>query len=510
MNKFKEFFANNTWNFKLKDNKYYIMVLDRFRHLKELSSHMPSLKKLKEQIKERLNKMKFLFTQQFYLTLKLSAGIAIIFVAFHRFCIFLHKRKNVLKEGKRNHVHGILFGMRKNKKIVYSPTQQEGHTIVLGSSGTGKSSAILIPTLNSLNNDDTCLAIDIAGDICKNVSLPNKIVYEPADATSIPYNVFASIDRFKNIDDKNQALEQLAFQLMPDDEKASDASRFYTTEGRKILTASLIAFYHQGMDFINICEKIVFSSWKDLFIDIDESNCPKASQYINSFQGASEINTAGCKQSCDAVLKLFATNEQIKKTVRRPDKGEPCFSPDTLETNSVFVVIQDYCLKLYAPLLHLITSQCFEFFSQRNTQATHTILLALDEFASFGYLDMTDALRKLRKKHVRIMVLSQSLADLDLIYGSEERKAMINNFRFRVLLGATDADTQEYFSKLIGYKITTRRGVSRSGRGKTTSVTETKDYAVEPSSLAQLKNDLIVLSDDGYEKLQKNYYFKKR
>lgn len=123
---------------------------------------------------------------------------------------------------------------------------------------------------------------------------------------------------------------------------------------------------------------------------------------------------------------------------------------------------------------------------------------------------MTDALRKLRKKHVRIMVLSQSLADLDLIYGSEERKAMINNFRFRVLLGATDADTQEYFSKLIGYKITTRRGVSRSGRGKTTSVTETKDYAVEPSSLAQLKDDLIVLSDDGYEKLQKNYYFKKR
>lgn len=273
---------------------------------------------------------------------------------------------------------------------------------------------------------------------------------------------------------------------------------------------SLIAFYHQGMDFINICEKIVFSSWKDLFFDIDESNCPKASQYINSFQGASEINTAGCKQSCDAVLKLFATNEQIKKTVRRPDKGEPCFFPDTLETNSVFVVIQDYCLKLYAPLLHLITSQCFEFFSQRNTQATHTILLALDEFASFGYLDMTDALRKLRKKHVRIMVLSQSLADLDLIYGSEERKAMINNFRFRVLLGATDADTQEYFSKLIGYKITTRRGVSRSGRGKTTSVTETKDYAVEPSSLAQLKDDLIVLSDDGYEKLQKNYYFKKR
>ena len=186
MNKFKEFFSNNNaWNFQFKDNKYYIKLLDTFRYLKELSSHIPSLKKLKEQIKERIDKMKFLFTQQFYIILKLSAGIAVILIAFQRFCIFLHKQKNVLKEGKRNRVHGILFGIRKNKKIVYSPTKQEGHTIVLGSSGTGKSSAILIPTLNSLNNDDTCLAIDIAGDICKNVSLPNKIVYEPADATSI-------------------------------------------------------------------------------------------------------------------------------------------------------------------------------------------------------------------------------------------------------------------------------------------------------------------------------------
>ena len=508
MNVLKGLFdTNNSWINEFKNSNHYIQILNKMKHLKNLS--FPNLNTLKNEIKERMNKMKFFFTQQFYFLTKLFAGTALIFIFFQWFRTALKKSKSVLKEGKKNHVNGIIFGIRKNNKLVYSPTQQEGHTIVLGSSGTGKSSAILIPTLNSLNNDDTCLAIDIAGDICKNVNLPNKIIYEPSDESSIPYDVFASIDYLKNFDDKNEALEQLAFHLMPDDEKASDASRFYTTEGRKILTASLIAFYHQGFDFIDICEKVVFSSWKDLFISIDQSNCHKASQYINSFEGASEINTAGCKQSCDAVLKLFATNELIKKVIRRPKKGEDFFAPETLENNNVFVIIQDYHLKLYAPLLHLITVQCFEYFSRRPSHATHTILLALDEFASFGYLDMTDALRKLRKKHVRIMVLSQSLADLDLIYGTEERKAMINNFRFRVLLGATDADTQEYFSKLIGYKITTRRGISRNGKNKTTSLTETKDYAIEPSSLSQLKNNLILLSDDGYETLKKNYYFNK-
>ncbi len=50
------------------------------------------------------------------------------------------------------------------------------------------------------------------------------------------------------------------------------------------------------------------------------------------------------------------------------------------------------------------------------------------------------------------MVLTQSLADLDMIYGKDERKAMLGNFKFTVLLGCKDAETQEYFSKMIGEK----------------------------------------------------------
>ena len=80
------------------------------------------------------------------------------------------------------------------------------------------------------------------------------------------------------------------------------------------------------------------------------------------------------------------------------------------------------------------------------------ILFCLDEFASFGKLQITESLRKLRKRHIRIMVLTQSLADLDMIYGKDERKAMLGNFKFTILLGCKDTETQEYFSKMIGDK----------------------------------------------------------
>ncbi|WP_363140318.1 type IV secretory system conjugative DNA transfer family protein [uncultured Holdemanella sp.] len=296
--------------------------------------------------------------------------------------------------------------------------------------------------------------------------------------------------------------------MMPDNDDFSDASQFYNTEGRKILTASLIAFYFAGYDFIDTCKMVFQSSWKDLFSRIDETKNQDAIQYINSFEGASEQNTSGCKQACDAVIKLFATNETIQKSIGRPVDGSEGFDPSKLETKNVFVVIDDSKLKLYAPLLHLITAQCLEFFSERSNESKTNILFCLDEFVSLGKLEITDALRKLRKKHVRIMILTQSMADIDLLYGKSERMAMMNNFSFKVILEASDTETQDYFAKLIGYKPTKKKSVSTSNVNTTKTLADDKEWIIEPAKLARLGDSLILLYREGYKLLKKNFYFK--
>lgn len=417
----------------------------------------------------------------------------------------LDKRKTQLKKTFKSKAHGAVFG-KQGLKVIYSPTNQEGHIAVFGGSGLGKTSALLIPTLRSWTG--TSFTIDISGDICKNVNMPNKMIYEPANPDSLPYNIFGPIDRLKSEDDKNEALEELAFLMMPDDEKMADTAKFFNTEGRKILTAALIAFYHAGMDFIPICEKIVASSWKDLFNAIDSTNYDKAIQYINSFEGANEQNNAGCKQSADSILKLFATNERVKRTIRRPYSQEVAFTPSKLEKYNVFIVVDDSKLKLYAPLLHIITAQSLEYFSNRSNDSKTTILFCLDEFASLGRMEITDALRKLRKKHVRIMMLTQSMADIDLIYGHDERMAMMNNYRFKVVLGADDTDTQEYFAKLIGYQDTTKHSTSSNANQTTHTESEAKEWVIEPADLARLGKNLVLLHPDGHMVLKKNFYYK--
>lgn len=240
---------------------------------------------------------------------------------------------------------------------------------------------------------------------------------------------------------------------------------------------------------------------------IDHDVQAKALQYVTSFAGTSERNTAGCKQACDTAIRLFATNPHIKKSVGRPQKGREAFVPEQLEEKNVYVKIQDAKLELYAPLLHIITAQCMDYFSYRANNHQNTILFCLDEFASFGRLDITAALRKLRKKHVRIMILTQSMADIDMIYGKDERMAMLNNFTYKVVLGCSDSDTQEYFSRLIGEQNAYRKGISKNGRQITNSKTEVRERIVPPAELARLGRKLILLTSGEYYILRKNFYF---
>ena len=389
---------------------------------------------------------------------------------------------------------GVLFG-KKFGLLAYSPEQDEGHILVLGPSGTGKTSALLIPTLRSWQG--TALVVDISGDISANVNTPNKIVFDPTSENCIPYDVFASINEVTDDTERQERLEQLAYLLLPDKANDSEAGIFFAKNGRKMITAALICYYGMGWGFVEICEHFLGHDWRGLLNDIAQRKNKIANMYISSFVGASEQNTAGCKQAADDALKLFATNEKIKNALRKSASYEPSISPATLETNSVYIYIPDEKLKIYGDLLRIITAQSMEYFSSRPKEHTQMILFCLDEFASFGKLQITEALRKLRKRHIRIMVLTQSLADLDMIYGKDERKAMLGNFKFTVLLGCKDTETQEYFSKMIGEK---RSPLETDSSAKPQPI-------IKPADLAHLEQDLFVICDDGAIRLRKNFYF---
>ena len=110
------------------------------------------------------------------------------------------------------------------------------------------------------------------------------------------------------------------------------------------------------------------------------------------------------------------------------------------------------------------------------------------------------------------MILTQSMADIDEIYGKSTRSAMFNNFAYKVVLGATDVETQKYYSDLIGMEDREKVSVTNNGAFLSPNYSETKSterrYIIEPAELANLGTDLIVLYPGGYKRLKKNFYFK--
>lgn len=435
-----------------------------------------------------------------------AAIIGIILIIFR--CIYMRRRKSgYLSTARVGHGHGIIFGKNRTGTVEYfSHCDNEGSCFVCGTSGTGKTSALLIPTLQSW--DGTSLTIDISGDISANVDCPNKLIYAPEDPQSLPYNIFAAIDALSSIADQNEALTNLAYLLMPDAPNTSAAAKYFQDGGREMLIAALIAFYHNQLDFCDICEKILASNYRVLLNEIDQTKNKMAIFHINQFENNNEQNTQGCKQNLDNAIMLFVTNERVRRSVRRPiSPSEPYFSPETIETHNVFVCIQDIKLKVYAPLLRIIAAQSLDYFSGRPNGAKPTILFSLDEFHSLGKMEISDALRKLRKKNVRIMILTQSIADIDEVYGHDAHKAMIDNFPFKIILGVGGTETQKYFAEMIGMtdKKTTSTTKSRGNTSETVSYR--KEYIVEPADLGRLDNDLILLYPGGHKRLRKNFYY---
>lgn len=446
-------------------------------------------------------------------TVAIILVIAILCLEWYR--SWKNRQLKELKKGSRKKAHGIIFG-KQGIRLVYSPEDKEGHVGVFSASGTGKTASVGIPTLRAWHG--TSYTIDISGDICKNCpDMPHKLVYAPENPDTAPYNIFAPIDDLDEIEDKYEALEQLAFLLMPEELNMNDNARFFLVNGRKILTASLIAFYSKGMDFIEIAERIVGSSWQELFRDIDNTENIDAIRYINSFVGANEANTAGCFQSCCDSLKLFSTNYKVKRSIRRPKKGEQAVEPKKIEHNNIFVVVSEDKLSLYAPLMNILTSQLVNYIGTRKVKKNSpSVLLFLDEFGSLK-LDselILDGVRRFRKRRCRIMVLMQNTVDLNLLYGADATRAILSNLKYKVLLGGLgEPESQKYFASLIGYKDSTKHSTSSNAKQTTHTESETKEWVIEPADLDRQGKDTVILiaSDEpeGYMKLKKNYYFKR-
>jgi len=387
---------------------------------------------------------------------------------------------------------GVVFG-KQGKVYITKPEELDGHVLVVGGVGTGKSSCIAIPTLRSFG--ESVFAIDIKGELYRTTKdyRPNIKAFNPLIDSSYGYDPFFCLYHSHNPAQEARAIAQAIVPLPPDIKEP-----FWIESAQNIFIAAILHFSAMGLSFLQTVQQIQVAPPKELIKELCASVCAEAGYFVSSFLGLDDKTVAGIVSELSKNIVHFVTDKNLISALSRKNN----IKPDDLEFgNDVYIQIPEHLLRQWKNLLTLIVNQFLAHFEQREETSARPILFLLDEFPRLGKVSaMLDGLATLRSKKISICLILQSLAQLDTIYGQNERKVISDTCAYKAVLGATDADTQEYFSRLVGTydKQVTSHGENREAftgfpKGKSTNTYEQETRIIKPHEFGML-SDIVLLT----------------
>ena len=406
-------------------------------------------------------------------------------------------------------IHGFIFG-EKNGKIMRKAEHTDGHVLVVGGTGTGKTSCLAIPSLLSWNG--RVFAIDIKGELRDKTKEKRKniLYFNPEDDEAFGYNPFEPL---MWTDNPIHEAQRLAQTLIPAPEN-SNADPFWITSARDMFSGAILHYFHEGYSFIETVEKILETPVADLMDEISRSKTDGCLSFVNGFIGA-ENSMFDTYKTLATHIRLFK-NPALKNALSKADYLKPA----DLENQDIYITIQPQNIELWQNLWRLIVKQFFDYFDNRpekiGGKPAAPILFVIDEFDRLGKIDgIKNALSTLRYKKITISLFLQSLSQLDNTYSSEVRDVICDNCKYTALLSARTTKTQEEYAKLIG-----RHWLMKIGKGEQldtlknltgTNKNESEEdfWIIRPHELGKLE-DIIVLHEKGFCRVNKLPYYKHR
>jgi len=403
-------------------------------------------------------------------------------------------------------IHGFVFG-KLGDKYVTKKESKDGHILIVGGAGSGKTSCIAIPSLMAWRECVFC--IDIKGELyqCTQHKRPNVKIFDPTSESTYGYDPFYLL---KKCDNPAQEALAIAQALVPLPLETKDS--FWIDNAQNIFTAAIIHCSARGLSFLDTIEFLQSTTPKVLIQELRESTEREARYYVNSLADMDVRTLSSIMAELSKNIVLFVTDKNLIHAMSRPKK----ITPADLEYGSdVFLCIPEHLLRQLKSLLTLIVRQFLRHFEKRPNMTAAPILFLLDEFPRLGKIEeLADGLATLRSKKITICPIIQSLAQLDLIYGAAARRVIVDNCAYKAVLNATDADSQEYFSRLVGTheKMRTTHDmrfepVTGLVAGKGTGKTSEEKRKIKPEHWATMR-DIALFTPVGFFKVQRVPYYK--
>lgn len=403
---------------------------------------------------------------------------------------------------------GVVFG-KKNGKYVSMPETTDGHILVIGGAGSGKSSCIAIPTLMSWK--ERVFAIDIKGELYEKTKAARTEaqikVFNPTDPNAYGYDPFYILKHSAEVPEEARTLALSICPLPPDIKDP-----FWIKSAQSMLTGCLIYFFHFGLNFSETMKTIKSKPIKELIAEIMVSGDEQAIAEVSQFSGMDDKTVSGVFTELSNHITIFATSADLQRALSGNGR---CITPADLENGyDIYCCIPEYKLDQWKDLMGMMCNQFLKAFERRPDVNTKPILFLIDEFPRLGKIEsISNGLATLRSRRIRICLIVQSKSQLNAIYGKDIAEVIADNCSYKAILKAASPDTQEWCSKLVGSfdkkKLSSNYNADIIGIGKgqgTSSTTEEKRI-IKPEEFAYLE-DVVCVFPNGYRRLEKAFYFK--
>ena len=428
---------------------------------------------------------------------------------------------------------GVFFGLdRDHGYYVGKSSTMDGHICVIGESGRGKTESIVKPTMLTFQNG-SAIVFDFKDNLHKHWistarSLGKRsVVFWPDGPVgcSCHYDPLEPMRR-NNSANIVAATTDLAYALIPLPDGTKEPIWIETAQN--YLIGVIIYYYFLDMNFPEIMMLILNTPVTEMIKNIMQDDVEEATLakiFINKLTDVDPKIVSNIGMELNR-LAFFVADQNLMDLLT-PTENDDLLDWEAIsksvEPIDVFISVPESKLDYYKPILRLMANQLIRTLEQRpqRTFSSGTelppILVLMDEFSRLGkFPAITSGLMTLRSAGVTFAIFIQSIASLDEIYGHTTARVILDNCSYKVILGASDVESQQYLSNLVGSVATPQGSISESYNmftnqviGYSRNIGVTLEPVIYPQEFSSM-TDVVVVSPDGYFRIDKIPYYSRK
>jgi len=371
--------------------------------------------------------------------------------------------------------------------IELAPHDETKHFKFIGTTGTGKSTAIQEVLSAALKRGDRAVIADPDGGYLARFHDARRgdVILNPFDQRSVKWNLFGEITSTYDV-------EELARALIPDDGSPDRAWRGYA---RTFFTAVTRQAHAAGItDVGELYRLMVVANTTELRTLV--AGTP-AQPFLEEHNGRMFDSIRSVTSSAVGALEYIAAQKAQTRpfSVREWVRQTSTASQTSVPGGVLFIPYQaGQIAALRSPISAWMRLAIFE--AMNREEGDQRLWFIVDELDALGQIDgLKDALARLRKFGGRCALGFQSIAQVSSTYGEGDAHTIVENCGNTLILRCSASEgggTSRFASRLIGEREVLRTTDSRSRRPTEwlASTTRSEHFSTEvallPSQIEQL------------------------